>query len=148
MKLKIGEFAAFCNTSVRTLRLYDTMGLLKPAEIDPATGYRYYDPDQMRTFNAILSYKKLGFSLAESGELLSPSLTSDALIHKLTDKMKENQKRADACAYHNEGIRQLLEAYRASLRPEGDQEAAVRLSRIACLENETLENEFSQILWL
>jgi len=148
MRLKIGEFAAFCNISVRTLRHYDSLGLLKPAEIDPDTGYRSYEPEQMQTLNAILTYKKMGFSLQEIKELVSPAATSAELIRRLTDKLKENKKRADACDYHNESIRRMLDAYRASPAPESDQDAAVRLSRIACLENETLENEFSQILWL
>jgi MerR family regulatory protein len=38
----IGEFARLGAVSVRTLRLYDEMGLLRPARVDPATGYRAY----------------------------------------------------------------------------------------------------------
>jgi DNA-binding transcriptional MerR regulator len=146
--MKIGEFAAFCNLSVRTLRLYDQMGLLKPASIDPATGYRSYEPEQMHTLNAILSYKKVGFTLQEIRELLSPGLTSEALIQKLRDKLLENENKSDACRYHNESIRNILNAYQAAAKPENDQEAALRLSRIACLENDTLEHDLSKILWL
>ncbi|MBF2020133.1 MAG: MerR family DNA-binding transcriptional regulator [Hydrococcus sp. C42_A2020_068] len=40
--LRIGDFAQLSRISPKTLRLYDRMGLLKPAEVDSDTGYRYY----------------------------------------------------------------------------------------------------------
>ena len=40
--LRIGEVARLFNLSVGTLRHYEQMGLLDPAHIDPASGYRYY----------------------------------------------------------------------------------------------------------
>lgn len=39
---KIREFSQLGQVSVKTLRYYDQLGLLKPAQIDPCTGYRYY----------------------------------------------------------------------------------------------------------
>ena len=39
---KIGEFSRLTQVSVRMLRYYDETGLLKPAHIDPWTGYRLY----------------------------------------------------------------------------------------------------------
>lgn len=44
----IGDFAALGRVSVRMLRHYDAIGLLTPARTDPATGYRYYQADQLR----------------------------------------------------------------------------------------------------
>ena len=38
----IGEFARLGTVSVRTLRHYDEIGLLRPARVDPETGYRGY----------------------------------------------------------------------------------------------------------
>ena len=43
MKMLIKEFSRFTGVSVRTLHYYDEIGLLKPAQVDKATGYRYYD---------------------------------------------------------------------------------------------------------
>ena len=45
--LKIGEFSKLSRVSVRMLRHYDEIGLLKPAEIDRFTDYRYYREDQL-----------------------------------------------------------------------------------------------------
>lgn len=38
--LKIGDFSKLSRVSIRMLRHYDDIGLLKPAEIDEFTGYR------------------------------------------------------------------------------------------------------------
>ncbi|CAM5723362.1 MerR family transcriptional regulator OS=Streptomyces alboniger OX=132473 GN=CP975_16230 PE=4 SV=1 [Streptomyces alboniger] len=42
----IGDFARHGRVSVRMLRHYDATGLLRPAHVDPATGYRYYSAAQ------------------------------------------------------------------------------------------------------
>ena len=47
--LRIGEVARLFNLSVGTLRHYEQMGLLDPAHIDPASGYRYYGSRQLST---------------------------------------------------------------------------------------------------
>ena len=49
--LKIGDFAKLSRMSVKTLRYYDEMGLLKPAQVDRFTGYRYYSFDQLPRLN-------------------------------------------------------------------------------------------------
>jgi hypothetical protein len=41
--LKIGEFSKLAQVSVKTLRYYDELGLLRPDWVDRYTGYRYYD---------------------------------------------------------------------------------------------------------
>lgn len=46
--LPIGRFARLCRLSVKQLRHYDDLGVLPPAWTDPASGYRYYRPDQAR----------------------------------------------------------------------------------------------------
>jgi DNA-binding transcriptional MerR regulator len=43
MRLGIGEFSLVTSVSIKALRLYHEKGLLIPAEIDPSSGYRYYD---------------------------------------------------------------------------------------------------------
>ena len=47
--LKIGDFSKLSRVSVRMLRHYDEIGLLKPVEIDSFTDYRYYREDQLPT---------------------------------------------------------------------------------------------------
>ena len=47
MVYKIGDFANLVNISVRTLRYYDEIGLLKPEIVDRYTSYRYYTDDNV-----------------------------------------------------------------------------------------------------
>ncbi len=67
----IGEFARLGAVSVRTLRHYDEIGLLQPAQVDSGTGYRSYSASQLGELNRIIALKDLGFSLTQTGKLLS-----------------------------------------------------------------------------
>ena len=68
--LKIGEFSKLSKVSVRMLRHYDEIGLLKPISIDRFTGYRYYSEEQLPVMLRINSLKKMGFGLSAIGEIL------------------------------------------------------------------------------
>jgi DNA-binding transcriptional MerR regulator len=66
----IGEFARLGGVSVRTLRHYDEIGLLRPARVDPDTGYRGYSAQQLGQLNRIMALKELGLSLTQARRLL------------------------------------------------------------------------------
>jgi DNA-binding transcriptional MerR regulator len=66
----IGEFARLGGVSVRTLRHYDEVGLLRPVTVDPDTGYRGYSARQLEQLNRILALKELGLSLTQARRLL------------------------------------------------------------------------------
>ncbi|HEY7223873.1 MAG TPA: MerR family transcriptional regulator [Micromonosporaceae bacterium] len=68
--LRIGEFARLTRVSVRMLRHYHRLGLLVPARVDLASGYRYYRAAQLRTLNRILHLRDLGFGMAEIARAL------------------------------------------------------------------------------
>jgi len=66
----IGEFSRLGGVSVRTLRHYDEIGLLRPATVDPETGYRGYSAAQLGRLNRIMALKELGLSLTQARRLL------------------------------------------------------------------------------
>ena len=68
--LKIGEFSKLSEVSIRMLRHYDEIDLLKPVKIDEFTGYRYYDEEQLYIMVRINSLKKMGFGLAAVKDIL------------------------------------------------------------------------------
>jgi len=68
--LRISEFARAGNVTIRALRFYDEVGLLRPAHVSPETGYRHYDVAQIVELNRIQAFKDIGFSLAEIAGLL------------------------------------------------------------------------------
>ena len=69
-KIKIGAFSKLCRVTVKTLRHYEELGLLVPAEIDEWTGYRYYEVSQFQRMGLIVHLKRLGLSLNEISEIV------------------------------------------------------------------------------
>lgn len=72
---KISEFSRLSQVSVKTLRYYDQLGLLKPAQTDPESGYRYYTAQQLFRLNRILAFKELGFTLEQIVQVLDEHLS-------------------------------------------------------------------------
>jgi DNA-binding transcriptional MerR regulator len=68
--LSIGPFAAASGLSVRSLRHYDEIGLLRPTHVDDATGYRYYALSQLRDARTIRRLRDLNLPLEEIGGAL------------------------------------------------------------------------------
>ncbi len=96
MMFKIGDFARIGRISVKTLHHYDDIGLLKPAHVDVATGYRYYTLDQLPRLNRILALKDLGFSLEQIASLLNEPLAVAELRGMLRLKRAELQRLVQA----------------------------------------------------
>jgi DNA-binding transcriptional MerR regulator len=89
---KIGDFSKLGQVSVRMLRHYDQLGLLKPDHIDKFTGYRYYTAGQLAHLNRIIFFKDLGFSLQQIKDLLSNNLPNDQLRGMLMMKQVELER--------------------------------------------------------
>ncbi|MBQ8891388.1 MAG: MerR family transcriptional regulator [Bacilli bacterium] len=81
---KIGEFSELTGATVKTLRYYDSIGLLKPSNIDNFTNYRYYNDEELVLFKKIEYLKKLGFTLEEIKSNLS-DMNIDCLDKKLDE---------------------------------------------------------------
>jgi len=91
----IGQFAQIAKVSVRALRHYDDVGLLRPAAVDASSGYRSYAAAQLPALNRILVLKDLGFTLAEITRMLEAGVTSDELVGMLRLRQTEAQRRAE-----------------------------------------------------
>src|SRR5690242_2582369 len=76
---KISEFSRLSQVSVKALRYYDELGLLKPAHVDPLTGYRYYTTEQFFQLNRILAFKDLGFTLGQITQALNEQLPASQI---------------------------------------------------------------------
>lgn len=63
--IRIGDFSKLSRVSIKALRFYDEMGLLKPISVDRFSGYRFYEYNQLPRLHRILALKDLGFSLEE-----------------------------------------------------------------------------------
>lgn len=92
--LKIGEFSKLSRVSVRMLRYYDEIGLLRPEHIDPFTDYRYYSESQLPTVCRIAALRDMGFPLAEIRALLpiyDDSAQLDACLAARQTELRRHQ---------------------------------------------------------
>ena len=69
--MSIGEFARLSRLSPKALRLYDELGLLLPARVDPDSGYRWYAAGQLDTARLAASLRQIGVPLAQITVILS-----------------------------------------------------------------------------
>ncbi|MET9864918.1 MerR family transcriptional regulator [Streptomyces sp. NPDC006386] len=69
--LTIGAFAARARLSAKALRLYDRLGLLAPAYVDEATGYRYYRAGQVEQARLVAMLRQLDMPLARIAEVVA-----------------------------------------------------------------------------
>jgi DNA-binding transcriptional MerR regulator len=93
---RIGTVARLAQVSVRTLRHYDDIGLLRPTRVDPDTGYRWYGPAEVARLHRILVLRDLGVSLREIGELLDEDVTPEQLRGILLLRRAEARERIAA----------------------------------------------------
>ncbi|GAA0181746.1 MerR family transcriptional regulator [Clostridium sediminicola] len=102
-KLTIGEFAKLKNVTTETLRHYDRIGLLKPIEIDPKTGYRYYSIFQEEELGTIKDLRQLGMSIDEIKKYFNNRNLKQS-INILKDKHDDLKKRIQELQQLEESI--------------------------------------------
>ena len=155
--MRIGEIAAFFNVSVKAMRIYEKTGVLKPAKVDPQTGYRYYLADQVKELDALLELRELGFSLSEIKDLLDFNMTKEQYMEKLVHKRAEWQDKKAQIEGRIETIEEIMDNLANSRPPTKlhmltEDERARLASRLACLDVDLHDlhgrNILSEILWL
>lgn len=79
--LSIGELARASGLSASALRFYDRVGVLRPAHVDPATGYRWYVAGQVRPARVVATLRRVAMPVAEIGRVVGgPPAEASALI--------------------------------------------------------------------
>jgi DNA-binding transcriptional MerR regulator len=89
---RIGEFSKMSLISVRMLRHYDELGLLKPARVDEFTGYRYYSAGQLARLNRLRALRDMGLSLEQIGYLLDNDISAEQIKGMLRLKEAELER--------------------------------------------------------
>jgi len=95
----IGEVARASGLSVSALRFYDGAGVLVPAEVDPASGYRRYSADQLRAARLVAGLRRVGMSVPgisrAVAELANPPAVRKLLdehLHRLEDGLADARR--------------------------------------------------------
>ena len=142
---RIGLFASLCGVSAVTLRFYDEIGLLKPSFVDPFTGYRYYEAEQIEVARSIADYKALGFSLEAIGSLLHEPPDPDQFRAMLQSQRDTLRGQLDEIAAQLARVEALLED-QPPRQPEGKTRRKVMVTgegRILRIMGSVVDVEFS-----
>ena len=91
--MTIKEFSLLCSCTTQTLRYYDSINLLKPARVDPFSGYRYYDSEQALDYVKIKNLQEAMFSIEEIKELLA--CDDDEIAKAFDAKIAEQEARLE-----------------------------------------------------
>jgi DNA-binding transcriptional MerR regulator len=130
--LTIGEFSRFTHLSVRTLRRYHAAGLLVPASVDPATGYRSYVADQIPTAQVIHRLRELDVPLTDVQHIIG-SPDPDARAVLVADHLRRLEAELDRTRAAVVSLRRLLQAEPAVL---GVELRAVPATTVAAIEDD------------
>ncbi len=106
---RIGLFSKLTKTTVKTLRYYDEIGLMKPARIDETSGYRYYTTDQLQQLHQILSLRQVGLSLEEIAAVLDGKGAEEIITRRqvmLEKQLAETRDQLSRLAYFNRNLRE------------------------------------------
>jgi DNA-binding transcriptional MerR regulator len=99
----IGEFSQISGLSVKTLRFYDEKGLLKPANVDAGTGYRFYNAASVERARMVARLRELQFSLDDIQRVLAQCEDDSQLVshfqtqlRAIRERLRVDQKTAKA----------------------------------------------------
>lgn len=100
---KIGMFSQINRLSIKALRYYDEVDLLKPEYVDESNGYRYYTSAQLPQLHKILALRDMDFSIQEIKEIQEGACEKEMLMKKkhriLKNIAKESEKLAKVEGY-------------------------------------------------
>ena len=106
--LKIGEFSKSTGMTIKALRHYENLGLIRPYWIDKYTGYRYYEESQVLLVRRIAYLKTLGFSLREVQRLLSYDLSEEEQLRLFENKRLDVKAQLEQDQWRLSALDQLL----------------------------------------
>jgi len=135
----IGDFSRMTYLSIKALRHYHDVGLLEPADVEPTTGYRLYQPEQVPTAQVIRRLRDLGMSLdGVQAVLRAEDVTSrNAVIVEHLRGMERQLEQAQATV---SSLRALLEPDQVPIQVEYRTASALRAlavsERIAMADSE------------
>jgi serine/threonine protein phosphatase PrpC len=127
-RMTIGEFAREAGLTPKALRLYDEMGLIAPADVDPVSGYRYYGPHQLERARLVSRLRLVGMPLARIRQVAdlprdaaaaavasywrqveADARTRRARVHALVDEMRAKETHMSGISTGIRGVASRLE---------------------------------------
>lgn len=104
--MTIKNFARLCGCNPQTLRYYDRVDLLKPAKVDPWSGYRFYEEEQALTFVKIKNLQTAGFTIEEIRPLLDAD--HDVIYQAFNEKIARQEDKLNT-------IKRIQQSYQSEM---------------------------------
>ena len=115
--LSISKFAKECRTTVKTIRHYDNIGLLKADYVSDNSGYRYYRRSSVAKFYQILAFKNSGFTLSEIRNIANMDITENLrYIEQKILLLKKQQNLCESIKKEYEKIMAETKKFKVSLK--------------------------------
>ncbi len=109
MKFSIGEFSRLTCLSIKTLRLYHERKILIPADVDPSTGYRYYNQANLETARSVTLLRGFDFSLTEIKSLVDQCDDESDMLAQLEEKVRQVEGKIDRYREISRSMRSIIE---------------------------------------
>ncbi|MDX6514693.1 MAG: hypothetical protein QOH73_359 [Gaiellaceae bacterium] len=93
--ISIGQFSLLTRLTVRALRLYDKLGILVPAHVDPDTGYRYYTPEQAETGFRISALREIDLPLDEVRYVLETPVQTTRTLEMHASRLRQRRDESE-----------------------------------------------------
>ncbi|MPW27997.1 MerR family transcriptional regulator [Agarivorans sp. B2Z047] len=117
---KIGEVAKLSGLSVKTVRYYHDVGLVKAIKAD--NGYRYYRQEQVTHLRFLGNCRELGFSLLQSQQLLSLYVDKQRCASEVkaiaTEHLTEIEQRIEQLQQLQQSLTSMVNCCRGDARPD------------------------------
>lgn len=130
----IGDFAKHGRVSVRMLHHYDAIGLLRPARVDPASGYRFYEAGQLSRLHRVIALKDLGFSLGQVRSILDEQVSAEQLRGMLRLRRAELEEAMAATATRLTHVEARLRSIESEGRMAADDVVVKRIPGVRVAE--------------
>ena len=106
--MQIGRFARLTGLTLKALRHYDELGLLRPAGVDPESGYRSYEPEQAERAETIRMLRQLEVPLDDIARVLD---SDDPALHKrlLVDRQRRTAERQVQLKWIRQRLQSLID---------------------------------------
>lgn len=142
--MPIGRFSQACRLSIKALRHYDELGLLKPVLVDPDSGYRYYAPSQARQAETIRLLRAVEMPLPEIRETLVAT-DPEAARRLLAEHRERIQQRVEGYQQTLALLSSLL-AKQENRMPFSFTTREVAPQPILCIRRDMLRSQFTTLI--
>lgn len=133
--LSIGEVSKMKGVSAKSLRYYESIGILRPARVDERSGYRYYSMNQLMDLDVIITCIELGIPLKELAAYMDEGGVLDlaALLERGREIAERNLHQAEAALSQVDACLDEMQAQRLLARSEGIYERTLPERLVLCI---------------